>query len=1152
MSLGETEALEKKVYFLDDQPKKDLQEEDAFGHVYYARTLYSILENTETSISYAIGLFGKWGIGKTTIINELDRLIKENATEKSAVGPFHNYKLLKLDAWEYSDENFRREFLLDLGERFNCRKKVKSKITTKEIREEKESPRASWPDMGKQLVRFAALYFLAFIPVVLIGIFLRQTIVPLLITGSAAGLLSAFHKAVLEALKPKTIVRETAPAVHPDEFKDIFNFVLGEKPSLSKENDRLIIVLDNLDRVRAEIVIQILNAVKSFLNKEKCIYILPCDDKGLKQHIMRMRMGLGSSERMTESKANEYLRKFFQTTLTIRDLLKEDLESFTDQILNKLKILDLPIPRGPEENEQRQKEDEKIKTRNRHEVALILRIAIAKNPRRIIQLVNKLSANYLLAQEKGKENSQLRSNILSNLGFLAKVTVIEEEWPEFYTFMTRYPDSFRQLHNYFLTEDKDNLPQLLKNELDKNHEDSGMCHEWDDGLKDFLRQAQLVHTEHVADFLLFKQKPTELLIANYYAFRDAAINRDVELVKSTIEDQATDVDAAFAELLDALDDQVRGSNIPNSLSLAYCLAEAFKLIPDNNTQLQQQVATRVAATLSKKPFETYIVALGLPKVLKLLYHAQDSQSIDQVVCYIIQLINFKGELKTSQFSLEQMIENHTLLSSNNKEALRGKLAEPSQEDQLLEYFRGLAKKIQEKKETLSGELIPQELYVKNITLLGSPGKPADQELEFLREFFVFFEPKTAIQYIDVILKHLQQPERALTPPKVLAFKCINLFPSELVPESKKKPLIERLSAYHNQLGNVNQKDQVTKAFLHLLPVLEPEEQQLYQPRFLETINSSSPELLLETIQVVQEQKETLQDLQAIVEGIRNRVQSHFVNDKLRAAFYTLANFTENRNHINVLVVAAWGQPDHDLKALEESKSVLKVDEFRSLLADLLRKTASLPPAQFERTLEALGKYPDKCTKEFLHTLTEELLNSWFQNSSVQARRGAKKLWQGIRKKAKDEVERFHERLLEYSRQVINDNTITEEPHKVYMETLLEDHEYLSSEHGKAFVSICLRMIEGGKPPVVKNYGHQVLRELVNDTYAQKRAPKEVISDLEQCLEQRRSDQDIRNNFDTLLQYKVHLSRSINDRLSKIFQNSEENPVIQEFKDTFLQ
>lgn len=1138
-----------KVYFLDDEPKKDLQKDDAFGHIYYARTLYEILEETKTTKSYAIGLFGILGVGKTSIINELHRLIK-GGKKKEEYQSTYNYKILKLDAWEYSEQNFRREFLLDLGERFNCRKEIRDKLTTKRIIETKEAPKYDW-EWAKKLFKQIGIFFLFWaVPFFLlrdvVGSSISQSVLYSTLLASFVSVATIFRDNIKDLFTFQTTIQETEPAVYPDQFKEIFRFLIHEKVGLSKETDRLIIVLDNLDRVKEEIVIQILGAVKTFLKEDKCIYILPCDDKGLKQHIISMRLGTDSSKRMTESQANDYLRKFFQSTLIIRTLLTEDIDSFTDEVLAKLIIFDLPIYEYGEGEEEKQKKDKEIRRQNRDEVALVLRVAIAKNPRRIIQLANKLSANYLLVRERGKENYQLRINILSKLGFLAKVNVIEEEWPGFYSLIVEYPDILRQLYNYFITEDKKHMPDLLQkrfeNEMDQNKD------EWECGLKDFLRQTNTVYSDYVSDFLLFKQKPTIISIANYHKFHDAALSRQVEIVESIVKNKNTNIDAAFTELLNELDMQCRNKNIPSSTSLMYCILKIFHLIPVERTQLQQRVANKVSETLSSGLFVNAALDVGLPELLSLLDHSERRRNKEQIIDNIVDGIKFKEESENTRFILDQLVDHYTLLTKKNRVNLRVKLTEPSQDKNLLEDFRKFANKCLATEKKLAQELIPQEFYKQNIALLQSPGIPANDALNFLKNFFSLFESNITEEYVDVVLQHLKQPENAITPQKELALSCITSAPPELIPESKKKLITERLVAYYNKLPDMDNKNQVTETFLHLLPVLKSEEQQVYYPCFITTIDNSNPDLLLKVIKVVQEQKKNLYEADMIVEKIRNRVQTHIANDDLRKAFYELANVTESRNHIQELIISAWNQPEQALNALNEAKSVLRSKEFRSLVSSLIEKSSSLPVNQYERALEALGKHSGMYTKQFLHTLTEVLLNDWFKKTSIEARRGAKMFWQGIKGKAEKERRRFHERLLEYCKQSINDDTIIEEPQKVYVETLLEDYEYLSAKSRRQLVNLCLRMIEEAKSQLIKNYGHDILRKLSKDQFAQKHVPEELLSDLEQD----QNDQDIRNSFETLLQYKDYPTESMPERLKKIFKSIKNDAIIQEFKEKFKQ
>jgi predicted KAP-like P-loop ATPase len=91
----------KQIRFLSDQPlSADRKQEMRFGHP-------SIVENLKTLVlscptPFTIGLFGKWGTGKTTILDALK--CEFHATEIAAI---------KIDAWKHEGDALRRTFLQD-------------------------------------------------------------------------------------------------------------------------------------------------------------------------------------------------------------------------------------------------------------------------------------------------------------------------------------------------------------------------------------------------------------------------------------------------------------------------------------------------------------------------------------------------------------------------------------------------------------------------------------------------------------------------------------------------------------------------------------------------------------------------------------------------------------------------------------------------------------------------------------------------------------------------------------------------------------------------------------------------------------------------------------------------------------------------------
>jgi hypothetical protein len=91
--------------FESDLPGLIPDEEDIFGHDDFARVLAAAV--METSADYTFGLFGDWGLGKTTVLQAVQAKL-EKRSEQCAFVTF--------DAWRYQDDPFRREFVRELVE----------------------------------------------------------------------------------------------------------------------------------------------------------------------------------------------------------------------------------------------------------------------------------------------------------------------------------------------------------------------------------------------------------------------------------------------------------------------------------------------------------------------------------------------------------------------------------------------------------------------------------------------------------------------------------------------------------------------------------------------------------------------------------------------------------------------------------------------------------------------------------------------------------------------------------------------------------------------------------------------------------------------------------------------------------------------------
>lgn len=89
-------------YFLKDTALAD-KKNDAFHHDDYVKNLKKLIE--EHDPPFNIALIGKWGVGKSSIINLLRKELKEKA----------EYKVHEINAWKYENDSLKKAFLKTYG-----------------------------------------------------------------------------------------------------------------------------------------------------------------------------------------------------------------------------------------------------------------------------------------------------------------------------------------------------------------------------------------------------------------------------------------------------------------------------------------------------------------------------------------------------------------------------------------------------------------------------------------------------------------------------------------------------------------------------------------------------------------------------------------------------------------------------------------------------------------------------------------------------------------------------------------------------------------------------------------------------------------------------------------------------------------------------
>lgn len=389
----------------------NLDKQDLLSTQSYANTLKEIIKQTPTNSSFTIGLFGEWGSGKSSIIKTVEEDFNKISSPK--------VKFIIYDAWKYANDSFRRMFLFKVQEELKHEKNDKFdsfyRSKNSDVKIDRKVDR-------KYLIATISLLFLGIFLINLIDDKKNDLKITLTIILSFLGILvNILGKAFSDY---KVSVQE--PLVFaPEQFEECFDemitlslksnsklvtlkkWVSGQK--YIDGLDKIVIVIDNIDRCPKELAYELITNIKNFLgNKHNLVFLIPVDDEALKRHIQK-------DGQSNNKEAEEFLRKFFNITLRIKPFKRFDLYDFTNAINheNGLKL-------------------------NPNTVDIISK-EYATNPRRIIQFFNNLISELQIFKTTHGEKF-----ILTNESLICKFLLLREEWPTYYKKITQNPN---QLNN---------------------------------------------------------------------------------------------------------------------------------------------------------------------------------------------------------------------------------------------------------------------------------------------------------------------------------------------------------------------------------------------------------------------------------------------------------------------------------------------------------------------------------------------------------------------------------------------------------------------------------------------------------------------------------------------------------------------------------
>ncbi len=349
--------MKKKSFYIQDDVLKKI-EQDTFGHKHIAGAVVNSI--LSTAPPFIIGIFGGWGTGKSSLLGIIDDSLPKDKIET-----------VTIDAWRYtSAKNLQRAFLVHVAKEKaeGLLDELRRKLYTSEqetlpsqTSELDEFKKPTSHQIGSVLKTFGILLslFLGFLFIVY-GVFtlslneinsfsdfsrffdwidFRDKFLDLVFIPFLLTFVNYLRMYVLQ--RPVTISHERIDA---DElFTEYFDKVVEKATHRSVgENKRLVIFVDNLDRLTDDKMVEALESLKTYINNENCIFVVACDDSVVRavinksNRIPRINDNNDDDDDVQDYRAGEhYLDKFFQQTFRLPEHMGINLHDFAEKNFEK-------------------------------------------------------------------------------------------------------------------------------------------------------------------------------------------------------------------------------------------------------------------------------------------------------------------------------------------------------------------------------------------------------------------------------------------------------------------------------------------------------------------------------------------------------------------------------------------------------------------------------------------------------------------------------------------------------------------------------------------------------------------------------------------------------------------------------------------------
>ncbi|MCC7189633.1 MAG: SUMF1/EgtB/PvdO family nonheme iron enzyme [Anaerolineales bacterium] len=405
-------ASNSKTYIVNDQPT----ERDALDFTPYVETLADIIQTGNTPLT--IGVFGGWGSGKTSLM----KMVQNGIPNKDYKGLPTDFTVAWFDAWKYDkEETLWRAFLLNVlfavelksGETDEL-KTLKTMLYRGLEFEKTGGVTIDLAKLGAKVAEGAIQIGLSFIPpLATLADMVKE------LQKSGKGSIEGGFESAIQRERTKIYVEQVRSL---EQFQEKFATLI--KSYISP--NRLVVFVDDLDRCLPEKAIQVLEAIKLFLDVQDCVFILGIDQDVIARGI-EMKYKDVKDKKDAEGKPQftiegiKYLEKIIQLPFQIPPVIQDDMGKFVEGLSNDWAHEDC------------------------HKV---FAEGLGDNPRNIKRMVN----TFLMLSKLAETRKEILKEAVKPIR-LAKVVAIQAAHPDLFNLLLKEePRYLRELEEYYLAE----------------------------------------------------------------------------------------------------------------------------------------------------------------------------------------------------------------------------------------------------------------------------------------------------------------------------------------------------------------------------------------------------------------------------------------------------------------------------------------------------------------------------------------------------------------------------------------------------------------------------------------------------------------------------------------------------------------------------